>query len=146
MPDFSRRSRGILDTCHPDIIAVCNELIITYDFSVLHGLRTAQEQFDRYCKGRRLEGNRWVVVDKRQIVTYMDGTNKRSYHNFTPSTAVDIAPYPIDWKNKNRFHYMAGMFMGIAYRLRIQGIIDSEFEWGGNWKRFKDLPHFQIKR
>jgi len=31
-----------------------------------------------------------------------------------PSDAVDVAPYPIDWNDKERFYYFAGERWGHA--------------------------------
>lgn len=146
MPSFSKRSRNNLDTCHNDIIAVCNELILITDFTVLRGYAKPEEQFELYKKGREYRNDKWIVVYENNIVTYCDGFKKLSRHNESPSSAIDIVPYPINWKNINRFYFLAGSFLAIAYRLRVQGIIESGFEWGGHWKTFKDYPHLQIKK
>lgn len=145
MPSFSKKSLSNLYTCHNDIIAVCNEAIIVTDFSVLQGHRPQEEQFELFKKGREYVGGKWVIRNPNLVVTYKDGFEKRGYHNADPSDAVDLAPYPIDWKDIKRFYYLAGAFIAVAYRLRVQGIISSVFTWGGHWKNFKDYPHFQRK-
>jgi len=145
MPNFSKKSRANLDTCHNDIIAVCNEAILVTDFSVTYGRREPNEQFRLFQKGREYRNDKWIIVRDDLIVTHCDGFEKLSAHNHEPSEAVDLVPYPIDWKDINRFYYLAGVFMAIAHRLRVQGIIESNFVWGGNWKSFKDYPHFQRK-
>jgi len=149
MPYLGKKSRAHLDTTHHDIIAVCNELILITDFSVIWGRRPPKIQFNLFKKGRTLKRGRWVITDKSKIVTYKDGYKKLSRHNVPApeeSTAVDLAPYPIRWKDIGRFRFLAGGFLGIAHRLRMEGIIESQFQWGGNWRSFKDWPHFQIKR
>ena len=146
MPNFSRRSRAIVDTCHNDIIAVCNELILITDFTVLHGHRKPEEQFELFKRGRFYKEGEWVLSNKTLVVTHYDGYKKLSKHNGDPSDAIDITPYPINWKNLKRIHFLAGSFLTMAYRLRIQNIITSSFSWGGHWNKFKDYPHFQIKR
>ena len=73
-------------------------------------------------------------------------------HNSMPSQAVDVAPYPINWHDRERFHYFAGYVMGVAERLRQEGKIRSYLRWGGDWSmdtqvkdnRFDDLVHFEI--
>jgi len=145
MPNFSRRSRLNLDQCHNDIIAVCNELILIQDFSVLFGKRTAEEQFDLYIKGRKFIGGKWKITNKNKVVTYCDGHIKKSDHQENEdgvSDAIDIVSYPINWKDTINANYLAGAFMGVAHRLKMQGVIESSFGWGGRWKRFKDLYHF----
>lgn len=105
------------------------------DFTIVYGHRSSEEQAELYKMGR----------PKGQIVTYCDGKEKRSQHNFTPSRAVDIVPYPEGWEDLERFHFVAGVIMTTARRLLEEGKIDNIIEWGGDWRSFKDLPHFQIK-
>ncbi len=60
--------------------------------------------------------------------------------------AVDIAPYPIDWKDHKRFYYLAGIVKGVASQMGIK------VRWGGDWdsdndlndQSFMDLGHFEI--
>lgn len=35
-------------------------------------------------------------------------------HSTVPSRAVDIAPYPVDWADKERFVLLAGFVLGVA--------------------------------
>ena len=127
MPKFSKSSKERLATCHPDLQAVCNELIKQYDFSVLCGHRGEREQNDAYKKGT-------------SNVRYPN-----SAHNKRPSLAVDIAPYPIDWDNISRFNEMLIRFDTVAKILRAEGVITSEFVYGGQWAKLKDWPHIQVK-
>jgi hypothetical protein len=61
--------------------------------------------------------------------------------------AVDVAPYPVDWNDKERFYYFAGFVKGVASSLGIS------IRWGGDWnsdnnlknQTFFDLPHFELK-
>lgn len=127
MPKFSKISKERLATCHPDLQAVCNELIKQYDFSVLEGHRGEQAQNAAYRKGT-------------SQVKY-----PHSAHNKTPSLAVDIAPYPIDWDNVSRFNEMIIRFDTVAKILQAEGVIDSDFVYGGRWAKLKDWPHIEIK-
>ena len=127
MPSFSKTSEKRLQTCHPDIVAVCRELIKQYDFAVLCGHRTKAEQNKAFENG-----------NSRLIYP-------QSAHNKTPSHAVDIVPYPIDWGNLMRFREMWHRFDALANLMRECGEIESEFEWGGEWNSLKDYPHIEIK-
>lgn len=127
MPKFSKKSRERLSTCHPDIVRVCEELIKQYDFSVLQGHRGEKEQNKAFEGGK--SNVRWP----------------RSAHNKTPSLAVDIAPYPIDWENLERFREMIYRFDALACLLRERGEIKSLFVFGAFWKTLKDFPHIEIK-
>ena len=66
--------------------------------------------------------------------------------------AVDINPYPLDFKNKARYIYMAGLFMMAADELYKKGEISHGIRWGGDWNRnndpsdekFEDMGHFEL--
>jgi peptidoglycan L-alanyl-D-glutamate endopeptidase CwlK len=135
MPSFSKRSLDRLATCHPDIQKVMNESIKHSDFTVLSGFRSPNEQLELYKQGRELKDGKWIRVGK--TVTNVDGVNTKSKHNYSPSQAIDIAPYPIDWDDIERFEQMAVVVMYCAKKLGIKLI------WGGDW-RMKDYPHFEL--
>lgn len=127
MPKFSASSQARLATCHPDLQAVCNELIKQYDFTVLEGHRSQAAQTAALQRG----------ASKR--------TWPHSAHNKTPSLAVDIAPYPVDWDNISRFNEMIIRFDTVANMLRAEGKIASQFTYGGYWRTLQDWPHIEIK-
>lgn len=127
MPEFSKRSKSNLITCHPDIIKVCRELIKFYDFSVICGERDKEEQNRAY-------------LERKTNVQYPN-----SKHNSKPSLAVDLVPYPVDWTNLYRFKEMWIRFDTLAKYMKECGKIDSEFIWGGDWNTLKDYPHIEIK-
>lgn len=147
MYSFGKRSRERLDTCHPDLVAIAEELIKIYDFSVLEGLRTLEQQQDYYHNGR----------------SKLDGINKKSKHQDDGSglsKAFDIMPYKKgsnafsgNEKDNRRFYYMAGLLKGIAAKLLEDGKISHTVRWGGDWdsddiyndQNFDDLPHFELK-
>ena len=69
-----------------------------------------------------------------------------SKHNREPSEAIDIAPWPIDWKDENAFYHLAGIVRAEAKRLGLP------IRWGGDWdgdfdlqdQTFMDLGHFEL--
>jgi len=130
MPVFSKESEMRLSSCHYDLQVLFREVIKYFDCSILWGYRDEENQ------------NKFFELGQSQK-KYPD-----SLHNQTPSLAVDVAPYPIDWKDENRFRYFAGFVMGIAATLNIP------IRWGGDWDRdteikdnkFNDLGHFEIIR
>jgi peptidoglycan L-alanyl-D-glutamate endopeptidase CwlK len=73
--------------------------------------------------------------------------NWRKYSKHMEGKAVDLAPYPIDWEDRERFHYMGGMIRGIGHQLGLK------IRWGGDWdsdgeikdNRFDDLVHVEIR-
>lgn len=137
MPKFGKQSLKRLEGVHPDLVRVLTEAIKYMDFSVTYGHRTTEEQQTLYAQGRTTRG---------PIVTKCDGLDKRSAHQGLPSRAVDIAPWPIDWEDTQRFLYLAGHVMGIA------AMMDIPLTWGGDFNknynlnddRFDDLPHFEL--
>lgn len=133
MPQFSQTSQHRLDTCHPDLRGIINEAIKVVDFSVLCGHRDEGEQNRLYHKGRDDDG---TIVDYRKIVTY--AKFGQSKHNGFPSTAIDIAPYPIDWNDIGRFAQLATIVKQIA---KEQGV---KIRWGGDFKKILDYPHFEL--
>jgi len=136
MPKFGKRSLELLSQCHPDIVRVCNEVIKKIDFKVLDStIRTVeqQKQFVKDGKSKTMD-SKHLIGEKRD-----------------KSDAIDIAPYPIDWKDITRFCYLAGYFLGVAEFLFETGQITSKFRWGYDWNRnnimidekFKDEVHFE---
>ena len=154
MPHYSAKSQAKLDTTHQDLQAVFTEVIQHIDCSIIFGIRTDNEQFSLYKKGRKLAGDAWVVDDKSKIVTYKDGHFKKSKHQApvgeTVSFAIDVVPWynekpHIRWDDIERFKEFGWFVLGVAATLRRYGQIESDIEWGGNWRSFKDYPHWQIK-
>ena len=136
MPKFGKQSLDRLATCDERIQKVMNEAIKHYDFTVLYGYRTPAEQFELFKQGRTLVGKEWKVTGK--TVTNLDGKTKMSNHNSNPSKAIDIAPYPIDWNNIQRFLDMSKVVKEAAKTVGV------EITYGGDWK-MKDYPHFEVK-
>lgn len=125
---FSLFSQHQLKTLHHDLQAVLQEAILHVNFRVLEGHRNEERQRDLYFQG------------KSKLLW------PHSRHNFTPSRAVDIAPYPIDWNDRERFYYLGGVVMGLASGMGIP------LRWGGDWntngyfddQTFDDLAHFEL--
>jgi len=152
--ELSNRSKKSLESSHPDLQTIFYHVNKTIDFpfEVIYGHRTPDEQFELYKKGRKKQGNTWVVIDRKQVVTNCDGFLKKSNHNAFPSMAVDALPLPINWKKTRQLTYYAGVVMGIAEMLYDMGMITHKLRWGGDWNEnndpedetFVDQPHFEL--
>lgn len=145
MASFGKKSKDKLSTVHPKLQLVMNEAIKVYDFTVLYGQRTVEEQFELYKQGRQLQSNgTWKKVGS--TVTELDGKVKKSKHNYSPSLAVDIAPYPIDWNNIQRFKDVAKIVLQCSKNLNIKIIWGADWDMDGNIEehKFKDFPHFEL--
>ena len=129
MPRFSTRSKSRLHTCDGRLIELFNKVVKEFDCTVIEGHRGKDAQNEAYNKGN-------------SKLKFPNGK-----HNKSPSVAVDVAPYPIDWKDRDRFHYFGGYVLGIAKSLGLN------IRWGGDWdqdtqtkdNKFDDLVHFEIK-
>ena len=129
MPKFGRRSRKHLKTCDEDLIFLFEAVVNYFDCSVLEGHR-----------GKRLQ-NKYFKEGKSKL-KFPEGN-----HNKKPSKAIDVAPYPIDWEDRERMTYFAGFVKGMAAALGIP------IRWGGDWNNnnqvkdnnFDDLPHFELR-
>lgn len=128
MNKFSKSSKDRLSTCRFDLQTLFREVIKGFDCTVLQGRRGEEEQ------------NRLFEQNKTKV------KYDKSKHNKNPSLAIDVVPYPINWNDRERFHYFAGYVMGIACNMKIK------LRWGGDWDRdtqvddnsFDDLPHYEL--
>jgi len=128
MAKFGKKSKERLATCHEDLQKVFNEVIKYVDCSVLEGHRSEERQNKLFKEGRTK-------------VKYPKGR-----HNSSPSRAVDVTPYPVDWDDRERQTLFAGFVLGIARSMDIR------LRWGGDWdmdfqvmdNRFDDFPHFEL--
>lgn len=147
MPSFGQKSKDKLATAHPKLQLVMNEAIKVTDFTVLYGNRSIEEQFELFKKGRELQADgTWKKVGA--TVTELDGKIKKSKHNYSPSLAVDIAPYPIDWNNIQRFKDMAKVVLQCAKNLNIKVVWGADWDMDGDIEehKFKDFPHFELDK
>lgn len=108
--------------CSPQLQAVLDAAIkcSAIDFSLVCGYR------DELNQTRAFE-------DEKSNARWLE-----SPHNYKPSFAVDVYPYPVDWEDERPFNYIGGLITGIG---AAHGV---PITWGGSWKSFKDLPHFEL--
>ena len=125
MPKFGKRSKERLRGVDTRLVNVLNELVKIMDVTIIEGLRSKQ----------------------RQEILLKEGKTKTKFSKHIEGKAVDLAPYPIDWEDRDRFHYMGGMIRGIAKQLNIN------VRWGGDWDSdgetkdngFDDLVHVELR-
>lgn len=130
MAKFGKTSLSNLEGVHPDIVKVLNEAIKYFDFSVLEGVRSQSKQALYFSTGKSHTLN-------SKHLRQPDGY----------SHAVDLAPYPIDFDDTQRFAFLAGLVLGIAEQMGVK------LTWGHDWDgdgdfqehKLKDGPHFQLR-
>lgn len=119
---LGNKSRVNLNGVHPDLVRVV-ELAIKktpVDFTVTEGLRTIERQ--------------------KQLVAA--GASKTLSSRHITGHAVDLAALidgKVEW-SWPLYSQIATAMKSAADELKIQ------IEWGGDWKTFKDGPHFQLAR
>lgn len=117
---LSARSKKRLVGVHPDLVKVVERAIeITkIDFTVLEGVRSLPTQ-------------------RLYVAT---GKSKTMNSRHLTGHAVDLAPLhndvvSWDWQH---FYPVADAMKAAAKELGVP------VEWGGDWERFKDGPHWQL--
>lgn len=128
MGSLSKKSEELLNECDDRLVKICNEVVKFFDFSVLVAYRNEVEQNKAFA-------------DRRSKLKFPN-----SKHNLIPSKAIDIAPYPINFKDTHSFFYLAGLMMATAKKHNIR------LRWGGDFNmnndftdsELMDLVHFEI--
>lgn len=117
---FSKRSLQRLEGVHPHLRSVMMHAITIspVDFAITEGLRTIERQ--------------------RELV--VAGASKTLNSRHLTGHAVDIAAFigrelRWDWPLYERI---------AEYVKQAAKTVEVPIEWGGDWKRFRDGPHFQL--
>lgn len=121
MYKFSEKSKKKLETVDIKLQNLMNVAIkeSPYDFSITEGIRTMKRQIELVAQGK--------------------SKTLKSYH--LRGKAVDIAVW-IDGKVTWDFKYYKEVADHVKQTARKLGYL---ITWGGDWKTFKDGPHFQIE-
>ena len=137
---LSRSSKSNLKGVNKSIIKLVERVILKtkHDFGIPRdgGFRTAQEQNNLFYK--------------RPSVTTLDGFRKKSYHQ--SGMAFDIFLYDEHkacWAKDCQYKYkeISDLFKEEFDLMKEEGIFkENQFlGWGGDWIRFKDTPHFEVR-
>lgn len=120
MRRYSKRSLNSLKGIHPDLRRVIDRALqdSPLDFIVIEGLRTMQRQRELFASGAS------KTMNSRHLTGH----------------AVDLLPIG---KNGPAFDWPLYDKLGPA----VKAAADAEgvdIEWGGDWAKFRDGPHFQL--
>jgi peptidoglycan L-alanyl-D-glutamate endopeptidase CwlK len=116
---LGKRSTDNLKGVNEDLVRVVKRALelSSVDFTVIEGLRTKERQAELLKQGFTR------TMNSRHII----------------GQAVDIVPLPVDWNNPKPFGVVAEAMKKAAAELGVK------ITWGGDWKSFVDLPHYQIE-
>lgn len=119
---LGHRSKQRLKGVHPDLVKVVERAIkfTAVDFAVLEGLRTPDRQ------KALVEAGASQTLNSRHLTGH----------------AVDLGAWVgdevrWDWP---LYHKIAAAMKDAAKQ------VDVPIEWGGDWRNFRDGPHFQLPR
>ena len=131
MPQFGSRSSQRLKGVHPDLVAILFDVVEIYDITIPKdgGSREVGRQAELVQSGKS------KTMQSKHIIQ-SDGY----------AHAADPVPYPVDWDDKERFYFMAGLLFMAAEKRGIK------IRWGGDWnmnmafddQTFHDLGHFEL--
>jgi len=120
---FGSRSTKNMNGIHPDLRLVLDKALqdSPLDFVVIEGLRTKERQQQLVASGAS------KTMDSRHITGH----------------AVDLLPIGPD--GKPAFDWPLYNQLGPAVK-KAAADLGIELDWGGDWKKFKDGPHFELDR
>jgi peptidoglycan L-alanyl-D-glutamate endopeptidase CwlK len=119
---LGKRSIERLQGVHPDLVKVVERAIdlSPVDFTVLEGLRSPERQQTLVASGAS------QTLNSRHITGH----------------AVDLGAWvdnQVDW-SWPLYHKIANAMKAAANELGVSIV------WGGDWRTFKDGPHFELDR
>lgn len=119
---FSSRSLSNLEGVHPDLVAVAHRAlqVTEIDFLVTEGLRTRE----------------------KQIELVRAGASRTTRSRHLTGHAIDVAAWAAgevrwDWP---LYEELSRAFKRAAFELKVPIV------WGGDWKSFRDGPHYELSR
>ncbi|AJJ02595.1 D-alanyl-D-alanine carboxypeptidase family protein [Yersinia pseudotuberculosis IP 32953] len=120
---LSQISEHNLHHVHPDLVLIVRRALTLshIDFRVIEGIRTPERQ--------------------RQMV--LNGHSKTMNSRHLTGHAVDLAPMVnnrIPWDDWHAFAHVAKAMKQAAKAMELP------LQWGGDWKNFRDGPHFELPR
>lgn len=116
--------------------------ITQQDFMVVEGVRTKEQCYINYGKGRTVAQCRARNVPEKyaqpklaKVTNVSDPLSTKHY----VGKAVDLVPYPVDWNDISKFKVISNAMKAAAIELNVA------IACGGDWSTFKDYPHFELK-
>ena len=139
---LSERSLKSLEGVNPSLVKVVERAIelTEQDFLVLEGVRSKEQCYINYGKGRTAAqcSAKGVPTNYAQpSLSKVTWLNNPLASKHVTGNAVDLVPSPIDWKTISKFTAISKAMKQAAKELGV------DLEWGGDWTK-KDYPHFEL--
>jgi peptidoglycan L-alanyl-D-glutamate endopeptidase CwlK len=123
---FSKTSYVNMEGINPILMSIAERALelsrIDFGIPSTGGLRSAEEQNKLFKRG----------------VTTLDGYEAKSYHQ--TGNALDVFAYVDGAASWDEAH----LTVIAAAMLQAANEFEVSLRWGGHWKNFVDMPHFEI--
>jgi peptidoglycan LD-endopeptidase CwlK len=118
---LSQADEAKLKGLHPDLVRVIKRAAMTpnVNFRVIEGMRTLERQRELVRKGAS------KTMNSRHLTGH----------------AIDIAPIDDDGQVSWAWPLYYPLAKAVKEAARVEGV---SIEWGGDWRSFKDGPHWQL--
>ena len=114
-----------LTNVEPQLVALVTDVGMARDIIVLQGARTVAEELEAIASHhsalRDPMHSKHVISDTRPL-----------------AQAVDIGPWPLDWKDIASFQELGAFMKERALALH------TPIQWGGEWVHLKDYVHYEM--
>ena len=139
---LSERSLNSLKGVNPNLVKVVERAIelTEQDFLVLEGVRSKEQCYINYGKGRTVAqcSTKGVPIKYAQpSLSKVTWLNNPLASKHVTGNAVDLVPSPVDWNTISKFTTISKAMKQAAKELGV------DLEWGGDWTK-KDYPHFEL--
>lgn len=121
---WSKKSKQLIEQCDIRLQCLANLMLnfSKFDLTVTCGYRNEADQEEAFNTGK----------SKLHF--------GQSKHNLTPSKAIDIIPYPVNWDIRDKRWKELG-----TLAKKCAELIGISIIWGGDYQSFKDYPHIELK-
>ena len=139
---LSERSLNSLKGVNPNLVKVVERAIelTEQDFLVLEGVRSKEQCYINYGKGRTASQCSAKGVPTKYAqpnLSKVTWLNNPLASKHVTGDAVDLVPSPVDWNTISKFTTISKAMKQAAKELGV------DLEWGGDWTK-KDYPHFEL--
>ena len=139
---LSERSLNSLKGVNPNLVKVVERAIelTEQDFLVLEGVRSKEQCYINYGKGRTAAQCSAKGVPTKYAqpsLSKVTWLNNPLASKHVSGNAVDLVPSPVDWNTISKFTTISKAMKQAAKELGV------DLEWGGDWTK-KDYPHFEL--